>query len=364
MKLSTLDVLIITFLSNKPKHSFWEEVPPVILDRTTFDTHNQYVKHSPLFDVQVKGRTVSISVATHYNFPSSTTPSQDFAKKCSYWRSMYRQDRLLSFAENGFSALRLTDNAELFSTLLFNPRNDQRHVRWDLAADKCYINGKEQAGSGLTWAWDLFAVNHIVSRECGFEWAVFGPHLASPQPPHIVELSFNADVGASDSPAYIPNGQAVLFSALDKYGTYPATYGPLEMVDRSTKAKLAGHELNISRLNGPSQRMLWLGVKQQGKYVSFAQAIRAICGRKNTYVPRHRPDVGKPNYDRKEEWLTTSKKVQILKDARRFVLARLEEIIKKHKLPHKIEIYAGKEGFQLKILNIKPVKHAKAVKAK
>lgn len=287
MQLTTLDVLIITFLASKPGHEWLlSSSPSMELSRSVFEAHSRFVKHSPLFEKAVKKDVVRISIAKHplHNDPRQL-PSRQFAKKCSYWRSMYRQDRLLPFAENGFSALRLAENAELFSGLLFN----KGRIGWDLQADKCYINGKQQPGSGLKWAWDLFAVSQIAARECGLEWTCFDPYLSSPRPPHIVELEFSADVNSPGTPSYIPDGQAVLFSALDKYGTYPATYGPLQMVDRSSRATLAGHEINLSIIGKLGKKMLWLAAKQQGRYVPLSQAYREIYGRKTTYIPNNCP---------------------------------------------------------------------------
>ena len=177
MQLTTLDVLIITFLAT-PKR-FLSKAPGVELPRSVFEAHSQFVKHSPLFKMAIHKDVVRISIAEHalHNDPRQK-PGRLFAQKCSYWRSMYRQDRLLSFAESGFGALRLAENAELFSGLLFN----KGRIAWNLQADTCYIDGKPQPGSGIKWAWDLFAVSQIAARECGLAWAQFGPQLTSPRP--------------------------------------------------------------------------------------------------------------------------------------------------------------------------------------
>lgn len=346
MQLTTLDVLIITFLASKPGYTrLLSSSPSVELSRAVFEAHSRFVKHSPLFEKAIKKDVVRISIAEH----PFNDPRRQFAKKCSYWRSMYRQDRLLPFAENGFGALRLAENAELFSGLLFH----KGRVGWDLQADKCYINGKLQPGSGLKWAWDLFAVSQIADRECGLEWTRFAPYLSSPHSPHIVELGFSADVNSPGTPSYIPNGQVMLFSALDKYGTYPATYGPLQMVDRSSKAVFAGHELNLSSIGKLGKKMLWLAAKQQGRYVPLSQAYREIYGRKTTYIPNNCPKGRFANPFHVTYKLTPLKKIKLLSDTGDFVQRKLQEVIQKYKLPYTIKIYTGKQGFQLRIISLK-----------
>lgn len=348
MQLTTLDILIITFLAT-PKR-FLSKAPGVELPRSVFEVHSQFVKRSLLFTKVIQKDVVRISIAEHslHNDPWQE-PSRLFAQKCSYWRSMYRQDRLLSFAESGFGALRLAENAELFSGLLFN----KGRIAWNLQADTCYIDGKPQPGSGIKWAWDLFAVSQIAARECGLAWTQFGPQLASPHPPHILELGFSEDVNSPGTASYIPNGQFVLFSALDKYGTYPATYGPLQMVDRSSKAVFAGHELDFSRIGKLGKKMLWLAAKQQGRYVPLSQAYREVYGRKTTYIPNNCPTGSITNPLHAKYKLTPRKKIKLLSDTGDFVQHKLQEVIDTHALPYQVKIYTGKQGFQLRIIQLK-----------
>lgn len=338
MKLTTLDVLIVTALAS--------ENTPVVLPQATVNTHSKFVKESPLFGFQFSESKVFI----HIREPRL------FKQKIRYWRSMYKQDHLLPFAVSGYGALRLSTNANLMASTLF----DNREIYWDLQQDTCYIKGKAQVGTGLQWAWDWFAVHQIVVRgitnvniynEGAMPFSFdFVPELKVKEIPHKVSLKFTVlPYSTTGTRLYndLRQGQYLLFCALDAHRKFPAIYPPLQMVERSTKATFDGHVVDLHRMNGYSQKMLWLGAKQQGRHVPFAQAFREIYGRKKGYKLQC-------SYGRNVQ-LTPDKKIQVLKDARRLVKDKLETVIDTNKLPYTISIYAGKKGFQL-IIDEKPKK--------
>ena len=282
MKLTALDVLIVTFLSQQPKYNL-DKPLTVELSRTVFETHSQFVKHSPLFNVHYKGQFVSISVG----MPRESLSEQQnpmaltFAKKCSYWRSRYKQDCLLPFEESGFGALRLAENAELFSGLLFN----QGHIKWDLQADKCYIGTKQQPGSGLQWAWDWFAVSWIAHRECGLIWADFDPHLDSIHAPHIVGLNFRAEGTAL---ARISKGEHSLCCELLKQINAVTDCDPLLLVSGSKRITLKKYPNIPLKLSDYERRLVWLCATNPDDRIPITLAFEFVTGRKTpkkNYTP-------------------------------------------------------------------------------
>lgn len=322
MKLTTLDVLIITALS--------QQTEPLVLPYTTFDTYSNFVKHSPIFSIQPHNKQdVSIRIDDY----------RAFGKKLSYWRSMYVKDRLVPFEENGFSAVRLLENIRLFSKL-----SDMRSGWWNLETDKYYFADKEQPRSGLCWAWDWFFVILLVTHT-HHDVQNLSINLTLESPQQLITLFFPS---LSRVTSAIHELEQSLCVMLHTRTAYPYTYNELMVTPKSAKATFAGKIIDLMRTKSKTRKMLLLVAQNQGNCVPLGEAFRAVYGKKNTYNP-HTSETH-PLGTIEEVKLTPSKKVKLLKDTAAYAKNMLDKIITKKHLPYSIKIHAGEDGFQFEIL--------------
>ncbi|MDD6153104.1 MAG: hypothetical protein PUC11_04060 [Elusimicrobia bacterium] len=319
-QVTTLDVLIVMALPD-----FFHEVD---LDKDFFACHSCYVKNSSAFTIATSERTVSVRL-------SSFTSFRSVYRQLMNW---YEKDVLLPFDECGFGALRLAAKTERLMTIFFS----KQRVYWNLENDSCYVGERRLPGSGLEWALDIFAISRICASEFGRKTVLQVYFSNGGQ-----EILWVGGLPAS------PEIKNCFCCALGKRAEWGVRFGPLVMVDKSTWAKFGNFPINLHRINGKAQRLLWICLHDfkkdkagNPKPISLAQAYRAVNGRKK-YRPKY--DLTNKNYDPAKS-LDKSIQKKIIANARDVIVKAIKSVIKKHHLKSSFEMPVTNKGVWIDII--------------
>ncbi len=316
MKPTVLDVLIILCLR--------EDTAPVLIDKAYFEKHCRFVCPKHGFIIVEDSTRTQVSISLNRMLFSF------------YYRILlraYRQDRLLPFEKYGFSALRLSKNAELLVTAFF----DTEPTIWNLEKGGLILGGRRFEHQGLAWALDILVAYGILGRECQAEFS-FRLQLDIP--------SGNVFLFASKTGARDKNIRQNCLTALANQAKWKACYGDkgqLVMVERSQWAKLYGHPVKFRRgINSKAHRLLWLCVTTAAVApVPIWQAYSYVASKKK-YIPNNRPTDKK--WDPNATKVDDKKKLKFICDARDLVNKRIKQVAQKYRFKTSIRIFAGVNG--------------------
>lgn len=317
MKPTVLDVLIILCLR--------EDTAPVLIDKAYFEKHCRFVCPKHGFIIVEDSTRTQVSISLNRRLFSFY-----------YWGLLvsYRQDCLLPFEKYGFSALRLSKNAELLVKAFF----DTEPTIWNLEKGGLILGGRRFEHQGLAWALDILVACGILGRECQ---AKFSFRLQLDIPSGNVFLFAHKLPEALDRGKYVRQNCLTALANRAKWKVCYGDKGQLVMVALSQWATLYGHPVAFRRKDAKAHRLLWLCVNTAAVApVPIWQAYSYVMGGRK-YVPNFRPMDENLDLNAKAD---DKKKLELICDARDLVNRRIKQVAKEYNFKTSIRIFAGVNG--------------------
>lgn len=269
----------------------------------------------------------------------------------------HEKNRILDLATYDFTLKRLSTHRAQIADIFFK----KIPVSWDLSNDSCTIGGKVYQGQGLMWALDLMTACWKMAQDGHAYFSVSikqenkNSHIITLQSEGMSEFYFKRTQPIDIAEKYKEKPKAprdACLEAIYKNAQWMVSYGPLSMTTDGKWAYFRGYPIDLRRIDGKAQRLLWLCLETppDKQPIAIRKAFGMVQnGRRYKPNNNYNSDAWQEQYTKHRDQAVTQKRIisrhiKTLENARDTIMKAIKQTCDTYHIWIDLKFTVSKDG--------------------